>query len=104
MHDGHVMGERHKLIPGILKDSKSYSNAEILHNLHQAAGIIKQSSGIDYWITDDGLSELLRRIHADSKPPSSAPHSWGRSTGVRSSSLSPLSYTKASEAMIGRAA
>ena len=56
MHDGHVMGEWHKLIPGILNDSKSYSNAEILHNLRQAAGIIQQSSGIDYWITDDGQS------------------------------------------------
>jgi hypothetical protein len=102
MHDGHVMGEWQKLIPGILNDSKSYSNAEILYNLRQAAGIIQQSSGIDYWITDDGQSELLRRIHADSKPPSSAPHSWGRSTGVGSSGLSPLSYTKESEAMIGK--
>ena len=102
MHDGHVMGEWQKLIPGILNDSKSYSNKEILYNLRQAAGIIQQSSGIDYWITDDGQSELLRRIQADSKPPSSAPHSWGRSTGVGSSGLSPLSYTKESEAMIGK--
>ena len=41
MHDGHVMGEWHKLIPGILNDSTSLSNAEILHNLREAAGIIQ---------------------------------------------------------------
>ena len=77
MHDGHVMGEWHKLIPGILNNSKSFTNAEILYNLRQAAGIIQKSSVMDYWITYNGQSELLRPIHEDSKPPSSAPHSWG---------------------------
>ena len=71
------MTEWQKLIPGILNDSKAFSNKEILSNLRQAVGIIQESSGIDYWTTDDRQSELLRRIHADSKPPSSARHSWG---------------------------
>ena len=48
MRDGHVMGEWHKLITGILNGSNIYSTAEILHNLRQAAGIIQESSGIDY--------------------------------------------------------
>ena len=54
------MAEWQKLIPGILNDSKSYSNAEILHNIRQSTGIMHQASGIDYWITHDGQSELLR--------------------------------------------
>ena len=60
------MGEWKKLIPGILNGSKSCSNADILFNLLKAAEIMQQNSGMDFWTTDDGQSEVLRRMHADS--------------------------------------
>ena len=34
------------LIPGILNDSKKFTNADILHNLQKAAKIIQQNSGL----------------------------------------------------------
>ena len=44
-------GEWRDLIPGMPNDSTKFTNAEILHNLYKAAGIIQQNSGIDYWTT-----------------------------------------------------
>ena len=89
-----MKNEWEKLIPGILNDAKNFSNVQILENLKKAATIMQVSSGTDYWISDEGQSDLLRRIHAESKPPSAAPRQWG------SSSLSPLDYTIASKALI----
>ena len=34
------------LIPGILNDSKTFTNADILHNLRKAAGILQQNTGL----------------------------------------------------------
>ena len=46
-------------IPGILNDSKSFTNGDILANLRKAAGILQRDTGLDYWITDEGQSEQL---------------------------------------------
>ena len=64
---------------------------------------MQQNSGIEYWVTDAGESELLRRIQADSTPPSPSPQAWGSSTGVESPAISPLNYTPESMAMMGKA-
>ena len=83
------------LIPGVLNDSKTFTNADILHNLRKAAEIIQQNSGLDFWTTDEGQAELLRRIHAESSPPT-ATSAWGRSNRLDSPTLSPLNYTQQS--------
>ena len=96
-------------MPGILNESKKFTNADILHNLQRAAGIIQQNIGIDFWTTDEGQSKLLRRIQSDSSPPSSvdrrppATSAWGSSTGVDSPTFSPLIYTQESMAIMGKA-
>ena len=98
--DGHMNTEWEKLIPGIMNDSKKFSNSEILLNLRKAANIIQRNTGIDYWTTDDGQAELLRRIQAESKPPPATSRPQGRATGIATSCLSPLDYTEASKALI----
>jgi len=88
------------LLPGILNDAKNFSNGEILANLARASNLMMNSTGADYWISDDGQAELLRRIQLESGPTSTtAPRSWGRS-GTSAAGLSPLDYTQASKAMI----
>ena len=88
------------LLPGILNDAKNFSNGEILANLARASNLMMNSTGADYWISDDGQAELLRRIQLESKPTSTtAPRSWGRS-GTSAAGLSPLDYSQASKAMI----
>ena len=89
-----LKGEWEKLIPGILNAAKGFSDVPILGNLKKAATIMQGSSGTDYWTSEEGQSELLRMIHAESKRPSAAPRQWRRS------SLSPLDYTDASNAMM----
>ena len=96
-------------IPGILNDSKNFTNGDILANLRRAAEILNQETGLDYWITDEGQSELLRRVQSESQPPTSAGNrspvtsTWGSSTGVDSPTLSPLNYTQRSMDMMGKA-
>ena len=98
-------GKWKDLIPGILNEIGSFTNDQILDNLRKAAGIMQDETHSDYWLTDEGQSELLRRIQARSEsPPSatSATRPWGRSTAIESSTtLSPLDYTMASKAMMG---
>ena len=74
-----VLGEWEALIPGILNDAGNFSNVQILQNLKKAASIMQRNSGIDHWLSDEGQSELLRMIHANSEPPASALQPWGRS-------------------------
>ena len=89
-----------KLIPSILNDIGNFTNEQILHNLRKAAGIIQGKTHSDYWITDEGQADLMRRIQASSKPPSSI----ARSTSIESATtLSPLDYTPQSKAMMERA-
>ena len=95
-----MKGEWEKLIPGILNDAKDFTNAQILDNIKKAATIMQLSSGTNDWTSDESQSQLLRRIHAESKPPSAAPRQWGRSTGTGASSLSHLDFTNASKALI----
>ena len=67
------------LVPGILNDAKDFTNAEILENLKRASILMRDDTGADYWTTDDGQAELLRRIQLESKPPSTtttAPGPW----------------------------
>ena len=95
-----------ELIPGILGDIGNFTNLQILDNLRKAAGIMQGKTHSDYWITDEGQSDLLRRIQARSESPpsaSSATLPWGRSTSVESATtLSPLDYTAASKGMMDK--
>jgi len=56
------------LVPGILNDSKNFTNGDIIANLRKAAGILQQNTRLDYWTTDEGQSELLRRFQSESSP------------------------------------
>jgi len=87
-------------LPGIINDAKNFSNKEILANLSRASNLMKNDTGADYWTSDEGQAELLRRIQHESGPTSpTASRSWGR-TGTSAAGLSPLDYTQASKAMI----
>ena len=106
-----AMNDWQKFIPGIINDSKLLTNEQILYNLRKASEVISKGSGVEWWLTDDGQSELLRRIQASSKPPraSSAPPEalaqagrGRRGAGVNAArlDLSPLDYTAASKASL----
>ena len=112
MREGHpkpAQVQWQDLIPGIINDSKKFTNADILHNLRKAAGILQQSSALDFWTSDEGQAELLRRIQSESSPPSSvgkrpmATSAWGSSTRLDSPTLSPLNYTQQSMDMMDKA-
>jgi hypothetical protein len=96
------MGEWQKLIPDILNQLDKHSNADVLKCLRAAAILIQKKTNSDYWISDDGQAELLRRIQSSSAPPSSgtASCSWGSSTSVGAATLSPLDYTQATKDML----
>ena len=94
------LAEWQAVIPGIMNDAKNATNSQILANLQWAAEIMSRQTGLDYWVSDDGQAELLRRIQAEGKPPSSHPRSWGSSTGTSAATLSPLDYTDASKAKL----
>ena len=51
-----------------------------------------------YWLTDEGQSELLRRIDLESRPPNqrtpAAAKSWEDKQGVERATLDPLDYTE----------
>ncbi len=67
------------LLPGILNDAKDFSNGEILANFARASNLPMNSTGADFFILDDGLAELLRRIQLDSMlTTTSASRSLGR--------------------------
>ena len=99
-------GEWTQFIPGILNEAGNFTNKQILENLRKAAAVIQSKTWNDYWLSDEGQAELLRRIHAGSKPPSppaATSASYGASTGIGSSTtptLSPLDYTEASKALL----
>ena len=89
-------------IPGILNEAGDLNNKQVLWNLQRAAGLMKSRTGLDYWNTDDGQAEILRRIHRESKPPDQRPQPWGRSTGVSRSTLSVFDYTAESKAKLDK--
>ena len=93
-----------KLVQGTFNDAKHFTDAEILENLKRASVLMKNDTGTDYWTTDDGQAELLRRIQLEPKPPStsdSAPRSRGK-CGTSAAGLSPLDYTQASKSIMER--
>ena len=89
------------MIPGILNKAGSLTNKQVLECLGKAATILHNESGLNYWISDAGQTELLRRIQDESKPPTTS-SPWGRSTSTSAAILSVFDYTDESKAMIGR--
>ena len=53
-----AMNDWQHFIPGIINDSKLLTNEQILYNLRKASEVISKGSGVDWWLTDDGQSEL----------------------------------------------
>ena len=64
-------------------------NAQIINTIKKAADVLNDAHKTNYWLTDEGQTELLRRIEANSMPPSSP-----------STSLCPLDYTNESKAVL----
>ena len=95
------MADWKDFIPGILNDAGNLNNKQILWNLQRAASAMTSRTGLDYWNTDDGQAELLRRIQSESKKPDDSTPSWGRKTGMCIPSLSVFDYTAESKAKIG---
>ena len=81
-----------KAIPGILSLAKNSTNNEVMDALRKVAEIIADKKSNEYWISDDGQSELLKMIEEKAKPPSSK--------GKAVVSLSELDYTAESKAML----
>ena len=95
-------GEWKNLIPGILDEIGNYTYSQVLDNLQKAANAMQSKTRNDYWLTDEGQSDILRRIHKRSRPPAST-SAYGTSTSIGSAitpTLSPLDYTQASNAML----
>ena len=63
------MSDWKDLIPGILNETGNLNNKQILWNLQRAANAMQSETGLDYWNTDEGQAELLRRLQADAKKP-----------------------------------
>ena len=95
-------GEWKNLITGILNEIGNYTNSQVLDNLQKAANAMQGKTRNDYWLTDEGQSDILRRIHERSRPPAST-SAYGTSTSIGSAitpTLSPLDYTVASKARL----
>ena len=95
-------GEWKNLIPGILNEIGKYTNSQVLGNLQKAANAMLSKTRNDYWLTDEGRSDILRRIHERFKPPAST-SAYETSTSIGSATtptLSPLDYTQASKAVL----
>jgi hypothetical protein len=81
-----------------LSKTSSSTNFEILDALKRAGEAIDRQSKIDYWLTDAGQAELLRRYETTAKPPSS-----DRAAGSLSNGLCVFDYTAESKAMLSAA-
>ena len=53
----------------ILENSCDCTNEEIIASLRQAAKIMAKKQMTEYWLSDDGQDELLRRIDERSRKP-----------------------------------
>ena len=56
-----------KAIPDIMSNADSNTNAQILDNIRKASEIIAVKTSSDYWLTDGGQVELLRKIEFRSR-------------------------------------
>ena len=64
-----------KTIPEIIDKADSSRNKAILDTLRRAGKILKSDRNSDYWTTDAGKAELIRKIEDRSRrPPSSSIH------------------------------
>ena len=55
-----------KTIPDIIVKADDSTNKTILNALRRAGEIPKSNRSCDYWTTDAGQAELLRKIHSRS--------------------------------------
>ena len=62
----------------VINSAEQCSNSEILESLMQAAPMMAKQNQSDYLMSDDGHTELLRRIEVRSEKPSS--YLWRAST------------------------
>jgi hypothetical protein len=82
-----------------LSKTSSSTNFEILDALKRAGEAMDRQSNIDYWLTDTGQADLLRRYEATARPPTSeAPPSSSKING-----LCVFDYTAESKAMLSAA-
>ena len=81
-----------KMIPDIIKRAKSSTNNEVIDALKQAAEIITAKMESEYWVSDEGQSELLKMLEERAKPPTSKERT--------AAPLLELDYTAESKAML----
>jgi hypothetical protein len=79
-----------KNLEDIIRNPEASSNVEILSCVRLAANTMAKKEKSDYWLTDAGQTELLRRIDKRSKPPSAG-------------GLCVFDYTQESKAMLSAA-
>ena len=53
----------------ILENAGNCTNEEIIASLRQAAKVMSKKQMTEYWLSDDGQDELLRRIDERSRKP-----------------------------------
>ena len=85
-----------KLIPEILSKADSSSNGMILDALRRAGEILKSNSRSDYWLSDAGQAELLRKLEdqrIDQEHRMQKDRNYPRL-------LAPMDYTEATKAMM----
>ena len=66
------------------------SDSEILNAIRKSADVLQNKRNGEYWMTEEGQDELMKKIELNSKPP----------TGHLSGGLSVFDYTDASKAML----
>ena len=84
------LDELMKAIPNILENADKMSNQTILDALKQADRLLKSIKRSEYWTSDEGQAELMKRINDQSERPQSSP-------------LCPLDWTESTKAMLSSA-
>ena len=77
-------------IPNYLRTDVEVPNSEILHALRRAGELLERKRVMDYWLTEEGQSELLRKAAERNRHPEER-------------GLYPLGYTKESQALLASA-
>ena len=92
---GNQITDWREFIPNILNSSGKLTNKQVLEQLGLAAAALRRNSVMDYWNTDAGQAELLRRIQNESMAPPN------RGASPVKQTLSVFDYTEASKALLG---
>ena len=88
------------MLPEVIDDFKKLTDSQVLARLRK---LVKASQEADFWLTDEGQAELLRKYEANERPPSS-PGVYGSFLGCSGSfDLCTFDYTEASKAMLSAA-